>query len=164
MLRSRIDKRRIKRLPEINLKTAFTWISVLVLPLAILLFAQWPLRELVQAYSRQANDVAQVIFAFYVAIAITAASYANVHISAGHHPPSAQFGTPRWKRYALLLCVAPWALLILWTSSAQVLESILSLEHFSETGNPGYFVIKFSCWLMAILALSYCVLAAVRKR
>jgi len=29
--------------------------SLLVLPLALLLFAQWPLRELVQAYSTQAK-------------------------------------------------------------------------------------------------------------
>jgi len=30
----------------------------LVLPLALLLFAQWPLRDLVGAWSRQANDIA----------------------------------------------------------------------------------------------------------
>ena len=43
----------------------------LMLPLALLLFAQWPLRELVQAGSREANDLAQVVFALYMAVART---------------------------------------------------------------------------------------------
>ena len=34
-------------------------VGVLALPLSLLLFLQWPLRELVQAYSREANDVAR---------------------------------------------------------------------------------------------------------
>ena len=33
-------------------------VAVLALPLSLLLFLQWPLRELVQAYSREANDAA----------------------------------------------------------------------------------------------------------
>ena len=47
--------------------------SLLAVPLALLLFAQWPLRDVVQAYSRQTNDWAQILFAVYVAVAITAA-------------------------------------------------------------------------------------------
>ena len=146
-----------------DLKTAFVWFGVLVMPLAILLFAQWPLRELVQAYSRQTNDVAQVLFALYVAVAITAASHANAHLAASHQPSSPGDRRARWKRYALLLCIAPWALLIVWTSSAQVWESVVHLERFSETGNPGFFIIKFAGWLMALLALGYCTYASARK-
>jgi len=48
--------------------------SVLVLPVSLLLFLQWPLREWLQAYSREANDLAQVLFALYVSVAITAAT------------------------------------------------------------------------------------------
>ena len=40
--------------------------GALVLPVSLLLFLQWPLREWVQAYSREANDLAQVLFALYV--------------------------------------------------------------------------------------------------
>ncbi len=37
-----------------------TWAGgILVLPLALLLFLQWPLRDVVQQYSREANDLAQ---------------------------------------------------------------------------------------------------------
>ena len=137
---------------------------MLVVPLAILLFAQWPLREVVQAFSRQTNDAAQVLFALYVGVAITAASYANAHLAASHLAVSSRDGSTRWKSYAMLLCIAPWALLILWTSSAQVWQSVLHLERFSETGNPGLFVIKFAGWLMALLALVYSVFDLVRKR
>ena len=145
------------------MKTAFALFGVLVLPLAILLFVQWPLRDVVQAYSRQTNDVAQVLFALYVAVAITAASHANAHLAAGHQTASLSDRPSVWRRYALLLCIAPWALLILWTSSAQVWESISRLERFSETGNPGFFIIKFAGWLMALLALGYCAFSAARK-
>ena len=138
------------------------WFGALVLPLAFLLFAQWPLRDLVQAYSRQTNDVAQILFALYVAVAITAASQSNAHLTASHQTESTG-NAPPWKRYALLLCIAPWAFLILWTSAAQMWESILNLERFSETGNPGFFVIKLAAWLMALLALVYAVVAVMRK-
>ena len=145
------------------MKTAFTWFGVLVVPLAILLFAQWPLRDLVQAYSRETNDVAQVIFALYVAVAVTAASFANAHLAATHQPAgSIEKASPR-KRFALLLCVAPWAMLIVWSSSAQVWESTAHLERFSETGNPGFFVIKIAAWLMALLALVHAAFAVVRN-
>ena len=163
MLRLRCETHPLKKSWGIIVKTAFALFGALVLPLAILLFAQWPLRDIVQAYSRQTNDVAQVLFALYVAVAITAASYANAHLAAGHQPAAPSDRAPRWKRYVLLLCIAPWALLILWTSSAQVWQSIVHLERFSETGNPGFFVIKFAGWLMAQLALGYCAFSAARK-
>ena len=83
--------------------------GLLVLPLAALLLAQWPLRELIQAYSRQANDAAQVLFALYVAVAVTAASRNHAHLaSLQTHPGGA--ARPPWHAWALLACVAPWAL------------------------------------------------------
>ena len=46
----------------------------LALPLSLLLFLQWPLRDLVRSYSREANDLGQWIFALYVAASVTAAT------------------------------------------------------------------------------------------
>ena len=54
----------------------------LALPVSLLLFLQWPLRDLVQAYSREANDIAQLLFALYVAAAISYASRRGVHLAA----------------------------------------------------------------------------------
>src|SRR5205085_6516927 len=59
------------------LMRAGRWLAPL---LALLLFAQWPLRDWVQAYSREANDLAQIGFAFYVSLAVTAATRAGAHL------------------------------------------------------------------------------------
>ena len=122
----------------------------LVLPLALLLFAQWPLRDLVQAGSRQANDAAQVLFALQMALAVSAATRAGVHLSAAHH------ATPHggWRRWVVFACVAPWAVFLLWTSAPAVAESLRTLERFPETSNPGFFLIKLALWLLAALALA----------
>ncbi len=147
----------------IDLKTTVACVAVLVVPLAILLFAQWPLRDWVQAYSRQTNDAAQVLFALYVAVAVTVTSVSNAHLASAHQPATSSNASPLWKRYAMLMCTAPWALLIVWTSSAQVWESVVHFERFSETGNPGFFVIKFAGLLLALLALGHCTFSALRK-
>ena len=46
----------------------------LVLPVALILFLQWPMRDFVQWGSREANDLGQWIFALYVSLAVTYAS------------------------------------------------------------------------------------------
>jgi TRAP-type mannitol/chloroaromatic compound transport system permease small subunit len=122
--------------------------AFLVLPLALLLFAQWPLRELVQAYSRQANDAAQVLFALAMAFGVGYAGATGTHLVAG----------PRWRSrrlaaLATLVCVLPWAVFMLWTLSAPVWESLRTLEKFPDTLNPGYFLIKAAAWMLVVLAL-----------
>jgi hypothetical protein len=101
--------------------------SLLVVPLALLLFAQWPLRELVQAYSRLANDLAQVLFALYVAVAVTAASVAKTHLSAAPHLAGASEGSATTggkfqggRPWALLACVGPWSVFMLWSAWPQI--------------------------------------------
>ena len=61
----------------------------LALPLILLLFLQWPLRDIVRSYSREAkrNVLGQIIFALYVAISVTAATRARTLTS----PPT------RWR-------------------------------------------------------------------
>ena len=54
----------------------------LLLPVVALLFLQWPLRDLVRSYSREANDLGQWLFALYVAMAFTAATRDHTHLSA----------------------------------------------------------------------------------
>jgi len=44
-------------------KALYAALFVLALPLALLLFLQWPLRDLVHKFSREANDLGQVAFA-----------------------------------------------------------------------------------------------------
>lgn len=139
----------------------------LVLPLALLLFAQWPLRDWLQAYSRQANDVAQIVFALYAAVAITAASRSKSHLALTKHTQSAINLIANWKAWALLLCVAPWALFLLWTAFPQMLASVTGLESFSEGLTPGYFVLRIALVLLALLVLVEAVcgaLSSLRQR
>jgi hypothetical protein len=61
---------------------ALDWGAWLVLPVVTLLFLQWPLRDLVHGYSREANDLGQWLFALYVAMAVTVATRAHTHLAA----------------------------------------------------------------------------------
>src|SRR6476619_7061596 len=53
-----------------------------LLPVVLLLFLQWPLRDIFRAWSRDANDLGQWLFALYVAMAFTAATRAHTHLAA----------------------------------------------------------------------------------
>ena len=124
----------------------------LALPLALLLFAQWPLRQWLGLWSREANDLAQILFALYAAVAVTAASRAGVHLAAHRAGPHHPTGS-RGRRLALCLCVLPWALFVLGTAMPGVWASWVQLEKFPDTLNPGYFLIRSAAWLLALLAL-----------
>jgi TRAP-type C4-dicarboxylate transport system permease small subunit len=132
--------------------------AALVLALAMLLFAQWPLREVFQAYSREANDVAQIVFAWYVAAGVAAASWRGVHLvvhapNAGNNANSATTGSSKWRAVAAALCAGPWAVFMLWSSFPTVVQSVANRERFAETLNPGYFAIRLALVLMLLLML-----------
>ena len=139
--------------------------AVLVLPLAFLLFVQWPLREVVQAGSREANDAGQVLFALYVAVAITAATRSRAHLAAdlAAHRYS-QRARSLLQRAASLLVAAPAAAFVLVSSSAATWQSILQLERFPETLNPGYFLLRLAAFALAALVLAQALLDAFPPR
>lgn len=126
--------------------------TVLVLPLSLLLFLQWPLRDLVQAYSREANDLAQCLFALYVSLAIVYATRRKSHLAVdalAHRYPAR---TRAWLLRAGTLCaLLPWSVFIMYAGWYLVSQSIIGLEKFPDTFNPGYFLIKGSAWLLALL-------------
>lgn len=134
----------------------------LVLPLSLLLFLQWPLRDLVQAHSREANDAAQILFALFVAAAITAATRHRSHLAVDAF---AQHIAPRWReriaRVTAILVLAPWAALLIFAGAVPAWQSIAELEGFPETMNPGYFLIRAAAVLLALLVLAQAVVDAV---
>lgn len=146
MLGRRLD-RALSQVPR-----ALKWLAI---PISLLLFLQWPLREYVQAYSREANDLGQWLFALYVAASVVAATRAGTHLAtdavARHYRPAtrrllAQAGN--------LLALTPWALCILITATPPILRSLGQLERFPETGNSGYFVVKLALWVLALGVLA----------
>lgn len=109
----------------------------LALPLILLLFLQWPLRD-VRAYSSQANGLGLIFFALFVAVGVTAATRAGTHLAADtlaqRYSARTRF---RLKRIGSAVGLLPWALFIVVASKSFVVPSVLELESFSETSNPG---------------------------
>src|SRR6478672_12095966 len=86
----------------------------LLLPVVALLFLQWPLRDIVRAYSRDANDLGQWLFALYVAMAFTAATRAHTHLAADALARHYSAGTRRvLARLGALLGLLPWSLYVI---------------------------------------------------
>jgi TRAP-type C4-dicarboxylate transport system permease small subunit len=128
--------------------------SWLVLPICLLLFLQWPLRDGLARGSREANDLGQVLFAIYVAFGLTAATRRRVHLAtdavARRWPPATR------RVFAVVASLAglgPWGLLLLVAGWPIAARSVVGVEHFADTGNPFYFVIKASMLLIGILSV-----------
>lgn len=139
--------------------------GVLVLPLAFLLFVQWPLREVIQAGSREANDAGQILFALYVAVAVTAATREHAHLAtdlAAHAYPRRIRAL--LSRAAALLVAAPAAAFALASSASTTWQSIVQLERFPETLNPGYFLVRTAAFALAALVLGQALLDAFAPR
>ena len=135
----------------------------LALPLIVLLFLQWPLRDIVHAYSSQANDLGQIVFALYVAVSISAATRAGTHLAADALAQHYTARTREWlKRLGAGLGLLPWALFVLIAGKTFVVPSLLELESFPKTDNPGYFLIKCGLWLMAITIIAQAVVDIFR--
>jgi TRAP-type mannitol/chloroaromatic compound transport system permease small subunit len=126
----------------------------LALPLTTLLFLQWPLRDLFRSYSREANDLGQVAFGLFVAVSITAATRAGTHLAADLLAQRYSARTrQRLNRLGAAVGLLPWALFVLIAGKSTVVPSIQHLESFSDSGNPGYFLIKLALWVMAAAIL-----------
>ena len=137
----------------------------LVLPVTLILFLQWPLRDFIQAGSRDANDLGQWIFALYVSLAMTFATRERSHLAvdaiAHGYSSRTRRAIARWGGFA---CVAPWAAFMIYAIGPTALRSVVGLEKFPDTFNPGYFLIKVAAVLLAALALLQALLDLVRPR
>jgi TRAP-type mannitol/chloroaromatic compound transport system permease small subunit len=137
----------------------------LALPLVVLLFLQWPLRDVFRVFSREANDLGQIAFAFFVAASVTAATRAKTHLAADllarHYSPRVRQAL---HRLGSALGLLPWALFVLIASKPTVISSLRDLEAFQDSGNPGYFLIKLALWVMAILIFAQSLLDLFRRQ
>jgi TRAP-type mannitol/chloroaromatic compound transport system permease small subunit len=136
----------------------------LALPLVVLLFLQWPLRDLFRGYSREANDLGQVVFAFFVAASVTAATRAGTHLAADllAQRYSAR-ARRRLHRIGSAVGLLPWALFVLIAARITIVSSVHDLESFQDSGNPGYFLVKLALWVMAALILGQSVVDIFRS-
>src|SRR5437667_11641721 len=106
---------RLLALPDRLIGWLLTLAGWLVLPIVVLLFLQWPLRDIFRTYSREANDLGQWLFALYVAMAFTAATRAHTHLAADavarHYPERTRV---LLARLGALLGLFPWALFVIF--------------------------------------------------
>jgi TRAP-type mannitol/chloroaromatic compound transport system permease small subunit len=131
---------------------ALQWLG---LPLVLLLFLQWPLRDLIGCCSRPANDLGQIFFAVFVAASVTAATHAGTHLAADALAQRYAARTRhRIRQLGALFGLVPWAVFVLVASKPAVLASLYEREAFPDTANPGYFIVKLALWLMALLVLA----------
>jgi TRAP-type mannitol/chloroaromatic compound transport system permease small subunit len=127
----------------------------LALPLILLLFLQWPLRDIIRGYSREANDLGQIIFAVLVAVSVTAATRAGTHLAADTLAQRYSMRTRhRLKQLGAAIGMLPWASFVIFSSTHFVIDSVTELEKFQDTNNPGYFIIKLALWIMALLIIA----------
>jgi TRAP-type mannitol/chloroaromatic compound transport system permease small subunit len=146
----------------IGLLAAVRW---LVLPIGLLLFLQWPLRDLLHRWSVQANDLAQWLFALYVACALTQATRHHAHLAIdGFARRLAPEVRDRIGRVGGAVCVFPWAMFVLITGFPSAWQSLRQFEAFPETSNQGYFVVKLSVMLLAMLLIVQVLLDLSRPR
>ena len=94
-----------------------------------------------------ANDVAQLLFALCVAIALSWVSVRGAHLAA--HPEA--LGRSRWRRFGAALAPLPWCASVLVTSTVPTWNSVRAAELFPESYTPGYFVVKLALVLLAAL-------------
>jgi TRAP-type mannitol/chloroaromatic compound transport system permease small subunit len=138
-------------------------IKWLALPVAALLLLQWPLRELIRAWSRDANDLGQWLFALFVAGSVVAATRANAHLASDaftrHY---SQVMRQRLAMFSLIAALVPWALFVVWSGWSQIATSIARGERFPDTGNFGYFVLKSALLLLMGLILAQALVDGVR--
>ena len=135
---------------------------VLVIPLSLLLFLQWPLRDALGRYSREANDVAQILFALYVTLAITYATRQRTHLAADsvarRFAPATR---AQLERIASAFVLIPWSGYLLFAAASSIVQSVAMFERFPETFNPGYWLIKLAFGMLAALVLLQAILDAV---
>ena len=135
----------------------------LALPLIVLLFLQWPLRDFFRSYSREANDLAQIFFALFVAVSVVAATRSATHLAADALARRYSLRVRHTiTKIGVLAGLVPWALFILASSYGLVGSSLRLRETFPDTANPGYFVIKLALWVMAVTVLMQALLDIAR--
>lgn len=137
----------------------------LALPVALLLFLQWPLRDGIQAWSRETNDLGQWLFALFVALSIVAATRADDHIATD--VVAARFSLKTrttLMRLGILSGLLPWALFVLWSAAPQIAQSIRLQERFPDTANPAYFMVKVALGVLTIAVIAQSLLDLVRGR
>src|SRR5579862_2682258 len=115
--------------------------------------------------SREANDLAQILFALYVGVALTAATREHSHLAADVLAKRYTGKAREWMwRIACVVIAIPSSIYVMASAAGATWLSIAQLEHFPETMNPGYFVVRIAAFLLAALVLAQALLDLFGRR
>lgn len=135
-----------------RLCAAIAWLA---LPVSLLLFAQWPLRQFSGGHPQLANDTAQLLFALYVAAALRHTMRRHGHLRAvglvQRLAPEVRAAARRVQTIAVAAVLLPWSAVLLWHAVPIIGQSLAQRERFADTLDPGYFVIKLAMGLLLVL-------------
>ena len=114
-----------------------------------------------RAWSREANDLAQIFFALYISVAVAEATRRRAHLAAD---ALAHRFSERTRailaRLGASLVLVPWCAFMLYAAAPLVWNAVRHGEAFAETLNPGYFIIKAAGALLIALVLLQALLDA----
>ena len=166
----------LERLAD-RIEAAVDWVgrtaAWLVLAVVFLLFVQNPLREFIGRGQFVANDMGQLCHAavFMIGFAYAWRWNRQVRVDLLYRRM-----TPRMRALVDLLGTAflllPWLALVAWSAVPTAIQSAKLLEHFPETGSPGFFVMKallivfvalVALQALAVMARSLAVLAGASR-
>ena len=124
----------------------------LALPVSLLLAAQWPLRQFSGGRPQLANDIAQALFALYVALALRHTMHRGGHLRAAglatRLEPARRERVQRWIAVVAAIVLVPWSTLLLWLAAPLIAQSLAQAERFPDTLSPGYFLIRVAMALL----------------
>jgi TRAP-type mannitol/chloroaromatic compound transport system permease small subunit len=120
-----------------------------IVPLVLLLWFQWPLREWVHAGHRQANDLAQLVFAFYTVFSVAWASYHQTHLQLDQ-PGDKPIRDPVRQRFLGFLLTLPWLAALLWFAWPLWWLSFKEGERFIDSMLPGFYILKLTVILLPV--------------
>jgi len=127
-------------------------VAWLVLAVVFLLFLQNPLREFIGRGQFLANDMGQLshatVFMLGVAYAWRCDRQVRVDLVYGRLSARAKATVNLLGTLFLLL---PWVALVAWDAVPSAWQSWQLLEHFPESGSPGFFVMKTVVAAFALL-------------
>ena len=128
-------------------------------PAAVL---QWPMRDVVRAYSREAPDHSAIFFALFVAVSVTADLALWPPLSCGCRGAALFTATAALHQDSSGSLTCSWALFVLISASKSTVISSLKVTRVLPYRDPAYFVIKLSLWIMAAIILAQAFLDIAR--
>jgi TRAP-type mannitol/chloroaromatic compound transport system permease small subunit len=88
---------------------------------------------------------------------------AGTHLAADTLAQHYSLRTRDWlRRLGAAFALLPWALFVFVSGKSFVVPSLMEMEAFPETNNPGYFLVKSGLWLMAITIIAQALLDIFR--